>query len=173
MGLAAELSYSHARPNLARRSVQAFASTRGGAWTFSKTLAPMDRVVDRLTKGRTSLPWLLAGLPVLLVTTTGRKTGRPRATHLIAVPTGDTLALLGTNFGQSDTPAWVLNLEADPRATVTHRGVTRDVVARPATEDERIEVLANSAGVYGGYLKYQQRIAGHRRLRIFVLDPAR
>ena len=92
-----------------------------------------------------------------------------RETHLIAVPIGDTLALLGTNFGQASTPAWVLNLEADPRASVTHRGVTRPVVARPAAEDERTEVLANSTGVYAGYLKYQQRITA-RQLRIFVLD---
>ena len=169
MGLATELSYDLPRPNLVQRSVQAFASTRGGAWLVSKILAPMYRVASRLTRGRTSVPRLLAALPVLLVTTTGRKSGQARETHLIAVPIGDTLALLGTNFGQANTPAWVLNLEADPRASVTHHGITQPVVARPATEDERTEVLANSAGVYGGYLKYQQRITG-RRLRIFVLD---
>jgi deazaflavin-dependent oxidoreductase (nitroreductase family) len=48
------------------------------------------------------------------VTTTGRRSGLRRTTHLIAVPYGDTLALLGTNFGQPATPAWALNLEADP-----------------------------------------------------------
>ncbi len=170
MGLATELAYDLPRPNLVQRSVQAVASTRAGAWLFARILPPMDRAVRRLTKGRTSVPRLLAALPVLLVTTTGRKSGQPRETFLIAVPIGDTLALLGTNFGQANTPAWVFNLEADPRASVTHRGVTRPVVARPATEDERTQVLANSAGVYGGYLKYQQRITG-RRLRIFVLDP--
>lgn len=150
--------------------MQAFASTQPGAWTFSKALAPMDRAVTALTRGGTSAPRLLAGLPVLRMTSTGRKSGQPRETHLICVPIGDTLALLGTNFGQAATPAWVLNLEADPRATVTHRKITRQVVARPATEAEREEVLVNSAGVYGGYLKYQQRI--ERSLRIFVLEPA-
>src|SRR6478609_1315125 len=169
MGLATDLSYDLPRPNPLQRSVQAFASTRGGAWLFSKILAPMDRVVSRLTRGRTSAPRLLAALPVLVVTTTGRRSGQARDTHLIAVPIGDTLALLGTNFGQASTPAWVLNLEADPRASVTHRGVTRPVVARPAAEDERTEVLASSTGVYAGYLKYQQRITA-RQLRIFVLD---
>lgn len=171
MGLAAEISYVHPRPNLFQRAVQAFASTRPGAWIFSKALAPMDRVMTRLTRGRTSLPRLLAGLPVLRVTTTGRRTGQPRETHLIAVPIGDTLALLGTNFGQPSTPAWVLNLEADPRATVTHRGTSREVVARPATQEEQAQVLAGSAAVYGGYLRYQRRITG-RRLRIFILETA-
>ncbi len=172
MGLAADLGYRIPTPNLVHRSVQAFASTRAGAWSFSKVLRRLDAVVGRVTRGRTSAPGLLAGLPVLDISTTGRRSGTSRRTHLIAVPYADTLALLGTNFGQPSTPAWVLNLEADPKVTVTHRGTTVDAVARAADEDEHAAVLAGSTGVYGGYLKYQGRITG-RRLRIFVLEPAR
>jgi deazaflavin-dependent oxidoreductase (nitroreductase family) len=169
MGLAHDLGYVIRRPNLPQRGIQAFASTRAGAWLFSKALRRLDDVVVRASRGRTSAPELLAGLPVIDVTTTGRKSGLPRTSHLIAVPYGDTLALLGTNFGQPSTPAWVLNLEADPRAGLRHHGLSLDAVARPATDDEHAAVLAGSAGVYGGYLKYQGRIAG-RRLRIFVLE---
>jgi deazaflavin-dependent oxidoreductase (nitroreductase family) len=122
-----------------------------------------------VSRGRTSTPRLLAGIPVLDLTTTGRKSGLPRTSHLIAVPYDDTLALLGTNFGQTSTPAWVLNLEANPRATVVHNGRTREVVARPVTGPEQAAVLAASSQVYGGYLKYQQRITG-RQLRIFLLE---
>ena len=171
MSLVADLGYTHRRGNSFQRGLQAFASTRPGAWFFSKTLARLDRMTDRLTRGRVSLPEVLAGLPSLVLTTTGRKSGQQRSTHLIAVPVGDTLALLGTNFGQPSTPAWVLNLEVDPQARVTYHGVTRAVQARPATDPERAEILANSAGVYGGYQKYQQRITG-RRLRMFVLEPS-
>jgi deazaflavin-dependent oxidoreductase (nitroreductase family) len=170
MGLALDLGYVIRRPNLLHRSVQAFASTRAGAWLFSKALHRLDDVVVRLSRGLTSAPELLAGLPVVDVTTTGRKSGLPRTSHLIAVPYADSLALLGTNFGQSSTPAWVLNLEADPRATLSHHGARLDAVARPATEEEQESVLAGSAAVYGGYLKYQGRITG-RQLRIFVLEP--
>jgi deazaflavin-dependent oxidoreductase (nitroreductase family) len=169
VGLAADLGYRIPRANLLHRGVHAFASTRIGAWAFSKLLRHADDPVGRVSKGRTSAPELLAGLPVLDVTTTGRRSGEPRRTHLIAVPYADTLALLGTNFGQRSTPAWVLNLEADPRLSVTHHGVTLDAVARAAAPDEQAAVLAASAGVYGGYLKYQDRIT-HRRLRIFVLE---
>jgi deazaflavin-dependent oxidoreductase (nitroreductase family) len=168
MGIAADLGYGIPRPNLFQRGVHAFASTRIGAWTFSKLLRHLDDLVGRVSKGRTSAPELLAGLPVLDITTTGRRSGAPRRTHLIAVPYADTLALLGTNFGQRSTPAWVLNLEADPHLTVTHHGVTVEAVARAATAEEQSAVLAASAGVYGGYLKYQDRIT-QRRLRIFVL----
>jgi deazaflavin-dependent oxidoreductase (nitroreductase family) len=170
MGLAADLGYHVRRPNLLHRAIQAFASTRSGAWVFSKLLRHLDDVVGRVARGRTSVPELLAGLPVLDVTTTGRKSGLRRTSHLIAVPYADTLALLGTNFGQPSTPAWVLNLEADPHALVAHHGTTVEALARPATDTEQAEVLAASAAVYGGYLKYQARITG-RRLRTFILVP--
>jgi deazaflavin-dependent oxidoreductase (nitroreductase family) len=169
VGLADDLGYHLIKPNPFQRTMQSFGSSRPGAWLFSYLLRHLDDVVVRLSKGRTSTPRLLAGIPVLDVTTTGRKSGLPRTSHLIAVPYQGTLALLGTNFGQPTTPAWVLNLEADPRATVVHTGHTREVVARPATPEEQAGVLAASAQVYGGYLKYQQRITG-RRLRIFLLE---
>jgi len=171
MGLADDLGYRLRPPNAFQGLVQRFASTRPGAWLFSKVLRHLDDVVGRLTSGRTSAPEVLAALPVLDVTTTGRKSGLRRTSHLIAVPIGDTVALLGTNFGQPSTPAWVLNLETDPRATVTYRHRTVEATARPADPEEHAAVLAGSAQVYGGYLKYQQRITG-RRLRIFLLDPA-
>lgn len=171
MGLAAELSYVHTEPNGLQRLVQAFASTRPGAWVFARTLRHVDDLVGRLTRGRHSAPGILAGLPVLDLTTIGRKSGVRRTTHLISIPVGDTLALLGTNFGQGSTPAWVLNLEADPRASVRYRGTERAVLARPAEEAERAAVTARAAGIYGGYLKYQERITT-RRVRIFVLEPA-
>lgn len=169
MGVAAELGYGHHSVNGFQRLMQRFGSSRGGAWMFSKVLAPLDHVVHRVTSGRTSAPEVLAGLPVILVTTTGRRSGQARTSPLIAVPVGDTLALLGTNFGQSATPAWVLNLEADPKLTVRYRGRVLELVARPASEAERAEVWRNSAGVYGGYEKYRSRIQG-RELRIFVLE---
>lgn len=170
MGLAGELGYAFPAPNRVQALVQGFASTRPGAWLFSKVAHHLDDAVVGLTRGGTSAPEVLAGLPVLEVTTTGRKSGLRRTSHLIAVPVGDTLALLGTNFGQPSTPAWVLNLEADPRATVTYRRRTSEVTARAANDDEQAAVLARSAGVYGGYVAYQQRITG-RRLRIFLLEP--
>ena len=136
MGLADDLGYRLRSPNAFQRLVQGFASTRPGAWLFSKVLRHLDDLVGRVSTGRTSAPEVLAGLPVLHVTTTGRKSGLRRTSHLIAVPIDDTLALLGTNFGQPSTPAWVLNLEADPRAEVAYRERTVEASARPATADE-------------------------------------
>ena len=169
MSLADDLSYRFRPANPVQRALQHLVASRGGAWVFARVLPTLDSVVQRLSGGRHTVPSLLAGLPVVDVTTTGRKSGQPRTSHLIAIPHGDTLALLGTNFGQPSTPAWVLNLEADPRATIDYRGTQLEVLARPADEREQAEVLARSEDIYVGYRKYQTRITG-RRLRIFLLE---
>ena len=170
MGVADDLGYSHKKVNAFQRLMQSFGSTTVGAWFFSKTLVPSDRVCRKVTKGRTSVPQLLAGLPVMFVTTKGRKSGHPRTTPLIAVPTGDSLALIGTNFGQTSTPGWVYNLETNPLVRVRYRDAEFDGVVRPATADERPAIWETASTVYPGYDKYQQRITG-RAIRIFVLEP--
>ncbi|PKH42697.1 deazaflavin-dependent oxidoreductase, nitroreductase family [Nocardioides alpinus] len=169
MGLASDLDYSHSSANPLHRFVRWAAGTRPGGWVFAHSLRHLDDVVVRLSRGRHSAPSLLAGLAVLEVTTTGRRSGQRRSSHLIATPYDDTLALLGTNFGQASTPAWVLNLEADPHATVTYRGTTREVTARAATPAETEEVFALAGQFYPGYLSYRQRVGGTRRIRAFVL----
>lgn len=168
MDLADELSYSIPRPNVVQRSMKAVVATRPGSWVLSWTLPPVDRTLTRLSGGRTSAPRLLVGVPVLTLTSRGRRSGLPRQTQLVGIPVRGTLAVLGTNFARADTPDWVLNLEADPSASVSHRGITVDVTARHATLEERALVIAGSASVYGGYLKYFERISG-REVRIFLL----
>ncbi len=170
MGLASDLDYSHTSANPGHRFVRWAAGTRPGGWVFAHTLRHLDDVVVRLTRGRHSAPSLLAGLAVLEVTTTGRKSGRRRTSHLIATPYDEALALLGTNFGQPHTPGWVLNLEADPRAVITYRGRTSEVTARAATATESDEVLALASRFYPGYLRYRERVGDSRRIRTFVLD---
>lgn len=169
MGLAGDLHYEHGRANALQRAMQAFGSTRGGAWLFARTLPAVDRALHRVGNRGTSLPALLAGLPVLMVTTTGRRSGEPRTTPLIAVPIHDDLALLGTNFGQTSTPAWVYNLEADPHAAVEYAGTTVRAVARPATDEERATIWERGQGVYRGYDKYRERVTD-REIRTFVLE---
>ena len=171
IGLDDDLGYSHASANPLHRLVRWGAGTRPGGWLFAHSLRHLDDLVARLTRGRHSAPSLLAGLAVLDVTTTGRKSGQPRTSHLIATPYDGTLALLGTNFGQPATPAWVLNLEADPRARVSYRGISREVRARAATPAETDAIFALAGRFYPGYLRYRTRVGSTRRIRAFVLEP--
>ena len=172
MGLAADLDYHHTTANPAQRACRWLGGTRVGGWVFSRTLRHLDDLVGRVSRGRHSAPGLLTGIAVLDLTTTGRRSGQRRTSHLIATPYAGDLALLGTNFGQEHTPAWALNLEADPRATVAYRGRSRDVVARPATDAEAEEVFTLAATFYVGYRHYRRRIGERRRIRVFVLEPA-
>jgi len=89
----------------------------------------------------------------------------------VGIPVDGEIALIGTNFGQAATPTWVLNLEADPRASVTHRDLTVEAVARPATEDERAAILELAGRVDVGYPKYLRRVTG-RHVRVLVLERA-
>lgn len=171
MGVQAALGYDFRPPNALQRANQKLASTRGGAWFFSKTVQGLDAAVHRLSRGRTSATEVLAGLPVLRVTTTGRRSGQPRVAPLIAVPIDDDLALLGTNFGGASTPAWVHNLVAEPRAKAAYRDREIDVVARLATDDEFERVFAAGGNLYGGYEKYRERVTG-RDIKVFVLTEA-
>jgi deazaflavin-dependent oxidoreductase (nitroreductase family) len=171
MGVQTALGYEFRSPNAFQRANQRIASTRAGAWIFSKSVQSLDGLVHRLTRDRTSASEVLAGLPVVRITTTGRRSGQPRLAPLIAVPIGDDLALLGTNFGGTSTPAWVHNLVAEPRATAAYRDAEIDVVARPATAEEFEQVFATGGGIYGGYEKYRERVTG-REIKVFVLTEA-
>ncbi|HJQ07608.1 MAG TPA: nitroreductase family deazaflavin-dependent oxidoreductase [Nocardioides sp.] len=169
MSIADALGYEVMSPNLVQRAMRRVASTRMGARVLSSTMRHIDDVVQRASGGRTTSAAIIAGLAVLDVTTTGRRSGQPRTSHLVAVPYDGALAVLGTNFGGASTPAWVHNVKADPHVTVTYRGTTVAAIARPATPEEQAGVLAASEGVYLGYRKYQERITG-RTLRIFLLQ---
>lgn len=172
MGLATDLGYRHSTANPLHRAGRWLGGTRAGGWVMSRSLRHLDDLVGRLSRGRLSAPGLLTGLAVLDLTTTGRTSGLRRTSHLIATPYDDGLALLGTNFGQPGTPAWVLNLEADPQATVTYRGTSRAVVARPATPEETDTIFDLAAASYVGYRHYRQRVGERRRIRVFVLEAA-
>jgi len=169
VGLLTELGYEVKSPNVFQRSIQALGSTKPGAWVFHKTLYPIDSVLYRLTKGRVTVAGIFAGLPVIMLTTTGARTGQPRSMPLLGIPMGDAIAILGTNYGQKPTPGWVYNLRADPSAAVGYHGKTVEVTARLATQAETEEAFVLAAGVYRAYSEYRDRIDG-REVSAFILD---
>ena len=171
MGLCDAVGYEIRPVNAAQRVFQRGASTKAGAWLFSKTAHHLDRGLLKVTHGRTAVATLLAGLPIITVTTTGAKSGLPRALPLLGIPIDGDLALIGTNFGQTNTPGWVYNLEANPSARVAYGERSVDVTARRADRAETDVALAAAARVYPGYDKYRERITG-REVKVFVLTPS-
>jgi deazaflavin-dependent oxidoreductase (nitroreductase family) len=120
----------------------------------------------RLTGGRGPIGRTF-GVQNVIVTLTGRRTGRSRDVPLFAVADGDRYVVIGSNGGGDREPAWVGNLRADPRATLrVGRRVSR-VHAHEATGDERERLWGLAAAVYPGYDLY--RAMTRRQIPVIVL----
>ena len=170
MGLISELDYEVKDANAIQRVTQKVAASGPGSWVFQRTMYPVDKALFRLTNGRLTVPGLMAGFPVIMLTTTGAKTGKDRTMPLVGIPIDDDIAVIGSNFGQNSTPGWVYNLRAKPEATVEHGSASVAVAARSATTAETERAFEASAAFYGGFPKYRQR-ASHREIEVFVLEP--
>jgi deazaflavin-dependent oxidoreductase (nitroreductase family) len=168
MGVIQSLDYRIAEPNPTQRAMRRVASSRPGAWLFSRSLPSIDRFLLKLTHGRIAVPQLAAGIPVMTVITTGAKTGRRRASPLLGIPHGDDLAIIGTQFGQPGTPGWYYNLLADPTAEIVFRDSQVNVVVREADGDEWRAIWDRACEVYSGYDSYAKRVHG-RPIHIMVL----
>jgi len=108
------------------------------------------------------------GLPTLLLTTTGRKSGQPRSTPLLYLRHGDDLTIIGTRFGSPHHPAWYLNLKSNPAAHVTLHGEEFAVSVREADGEEYDGLWEHARSIYGGFDKYKGRVQG-RQIPILVL----
>ncbi len=158
------------RPNAVQRAVHVITRTKAGSWFFTRTLHHLDRPVLHLSRGRYSLTSLLAGLPIVMVTTIGAKSGQPRRLPLVALPEGEKVILIASNFGQKQHPAWYYNLHAHPEVQLTYEGHTVGYVARETTGEERERCWQRAVALYSGYASYKER-AGQRQIGVFLLTP--
>lgn len=113
----------------------------------------------------------MMGMPVLLLTTTGRKTGEPRTSPLMYFPEGDACVVIASNAGEPQHPAWWLNLRADPHATMQRGREVARVRAREAAGEERSRLWAKLIQLDRSYETYRQRTT--RQIPVVLLEPAR
>jgi deazaflavin-dependent oxidoreductase (nitroreductase family) len=111
----------------------------------------------------------LDGTPILLLTTTGRKSGLTRTAPVIYMRDGERLVVIGSNAGNLRAPAWALNLEADPDAEVEIGRERRPVRAQVARGDERADLWRRFTADYSGFDDYEANVT--RDIRLFVLEP--
>jgi deazaflavin-dependent oxidoreductase (nitroreductase family) len=156
------------RANAVQRVLRRFAGSGPGAWLFARVLHHIDRPVYRLTGGRHTFASLLSGIPVVMLTTTGAKTGRRRTVPVLGLPTPGGLAVIASNFGQHSQPGWYYNLRVNPAGEVAVDGVTQPVRATVAEGEERSRIWAQGLRVYPGWAQYERR-AAHRDIVVFVL----
>jgi deazaflavin-dependent oxidoreductase (nitroreductase family) len=105
----------------------------------------------------------------LMLETVGRKTGRVRRIPLLYLPDGERLVVIGSNAGDDRTPAWWLNLQAEPEATAQVGRRRLRVRGRAATPAERSALWPRLVAAYRWYDDYQRRTA--REIPVVILEP--
>jgi F420H(2)-dependent quinone reductase len=131
-----------------------------------RALGKLNVPIYRLTRGR--VLGKVGSAPVLLLTSTGRRTGQPRTAPVLFLRDGERLVVIGSNAGNTHAPAWSHNLKAHPDAEIEIRGERRLVRARVTEGEERAELWRKMNAQYGGFDDYEQRTS--RDIAVFVLE---
>ena len=136
---------------------------------FLKTANTMHRALLKVTGGR--IGWTAGNMPVLQLTTTGRKSGQPR-TVMLTTPhqDGDSIVIVASRGGDDHHPAWFLNLRENPQVEVeTKDGPKRAMTARIADDEERATLWPVVTEAYSGYAGYQKKT--DREIPLVLLEP--
>jgi deazaflavin-dependent oxidoreductase (nitroreductase family) len=140
-------------------------------WLYLRILQQADQYVYVLTRGRTTLSSWLSGLPVVMLTTIGARTGQRRTLPVLGLPDGERIVLIASNYGRRRNPSWYHNLRKNPRATVSVEGVIYEVEAHELTGEERERCFQRGVEMYPGFAVYRRWAAG-RQIPVIKLDPA-
>jgi len=132
---------------------------------FVKAHAALYRASGGRLGGR-----LRKGAPVLLLTTTGRKTGRRRTTPLLYVEEGDRYVVVASAGGAPSHPAWYLNLRGNPAATIQVGGRKLAVTAETAGLEERALLWQRLTQMWPQYDDYQAKTG--REIPVVILAPS-
>jgi deazaflavin-dependent oxidoreductase (nitroreductase family) len=98
----------------------------------------------------------LANSSVLLLTTTGRRTGKRRTVPLLYLMDGPNVVLVASNGGAAKHPTWWLNLQTAPEADIQIKGIRRRVQAEQASASEKQRLWPRLIAMYPGYKRYQE-----------------
>jgi deazaflavin-dependent oxidoreductase (nitroreductase family) len=121
----------------------------------------------RLTGG--SLGGKFRGGPVLLLTSKGRKSGKPRTTPLMYIFDSSNVVLVASNGGRPKDPSWWNNLKKDPEAQIQIRKERKTMLARQASRDEKTRLWPLVTKMYQGYANYQKKTS--RDIPVVILEP--
>ena len=110
----------------------------------------------------------MEGAPCVILTTTGRRTGKVRRTPLIRVHDGDNYLVVASLGGAPQHPVWYLNLLADPEVTLQDRGVGHELGARTASPQEKAGLCPIAVAVWPDYANYQAKT--ERDIPLVVLE---
>jgi deazaflavin-dependent oxidoreductase (nitroreductase family) len=132
----------------------------------TRSLGAIHRVLYRASGGRIGAT--IWSLPIVLLTTVGRTTGKQRTTPLCALPIDDRFIVIASFGGLDRPPNWWLNLEQSPAATLQIGRKRYPVAARTTSGEERAELWARVTDRAPGYLSYARRTT--REIPVVVLE---
>jgi deazaflavin-dependent oxidoreductase (nitroreductase family) len=132
-----------------------------------RALGKLNVPLYRLSRGM--LLGKVGRAPVLLITTTGRRSGQPRTAPVLYMADGERLVVIGSNAGNQRAPAWALNLQTMGDAEVQLGGKRMAVRARVAHGEEHAELWRKMNDRYAGFQEYRTRT--ERDIPVFVLEP--
>jgi deazaflavin-dependent oxidoreductase (nitroreductase family) len=134
-----------------------------------KMMNVVHRTVLKISGGRVGFQ--IAGMPVVQLTTIGRKSGQPRTVMLTSpARVGEALVVVASRGGDDRHPAWFLNLEHDPHVQVAVQGgPSQPMLARVATTQERDELWPRVVAEYSNYAGYQTKTS--RVIPLVLLEP--
>jgi deazaflavin-dependent oxidoreductase (nitroreductase family) len=164
------IDFEQRRQGLARRVVRKGAEIIPMSLLPARVLLRLDRGFFRLTRGRTTLSAWVSGLPIVMLTTTGARSGQPRTLPILGLPDGDRLVVIASNFGRPQHPGWYHNLRAHPLAVISWEGSTVEMRARELNGDERQRYLTRSHATYPWWEQYHAR-AAPRQIPVIMLEP--
>jgi deazaflavin-dependent oxidoreductase (nitroreductase family) len=154
-----------------QRIVQRLAMTNVLSSGFlSKYLHRMDTPILEWSKGKYSLTTWLTGLPVVVLTTIGARSGKVRTVPLAGYPDGGKIILIASSLGSVHHPAWYHNLCANPQVQISRNSETKKYHAQIVEQSERDRYWQIALDYYPGYQAYEQR-AGGREIPIVLLEP--
>jgi deazaflavin-dependent oxidoreductase (nitroreductase family) len=135
-----------------------------------KGMNAIHRVILGVSRGKAG--WQVGPMPVIELTTTGRKSGTQRTVLLTSpIQEGDAIVVVASRGGDDHHPAWYLNLCDNPRVSVSVKGSPkRAMLGRTATPEERTRWWPDVVKAYRGYASYQKKTA--REIPLVVLTPA-
>ena len=133
-----------------------------------KVMSSLNTWIYRASGGRIGARFP-GGAPVLLLTTIGRKSGRPQTAPLLYLMDGDAYVVVGSKGGMSHHPLWFKNLEANPQVEVEVGSRKQSMTARRATDAEKAALWPRLVAMYPSYADYQARTT--REIPVVVLTP--
>jgi deazaflavin-dependent oxidoreductase (nitroreductase family) len=137
--------------------------------TGLRLMGRLNTPIYRLSGGRVG--GRVNRAPVLLLTTTGRRSGQRRTAPVVYLKDGERLVVINTNAGNAKVPAWSLNLDAEPEAEVEIGRRTIPVLARVAEGEERADLWRRHNEQYSGFDEYDSEL--DREPKVIVLEPRR